>query len=74
MKIDGDTEAQLAPKLLLQLSVIELHTNLVSDTVNGGIKEEIYAKNNIFISDSTLRSLLSPQLKNVINIQGHVWL
>ena len=60
VKIDGHTEPQLVPKLLLQVSVRELHNNLVSDTDNGGIKEAIDEDDNIIISDSTLCSLLSP--------------
>ena len=65
VKLDGHTEPQLVPKLLLQVSVIELHNNLVSNTDNGGIKESIDEDNNIVISDYTLHSLLPPQLKNV---------
>ena len=38
VKIDGHTETQLVPKLLLQVSVIELHNNIVSNTDNGGLK------------------------------------
>ena len=38
VKIDGHTEPQLVPKLLLQVSVRELHNNLVSDTIYGGLK------------------------------------
>ena len=63
VKIDGNTEPQLVPKLLLQVYVRKLHNNLVSDTDDSGLKEAIYAENNIIISDSKLRSLLPPQLK-----------
>ena len=63
VKLDGHTEPQLFPKLLLQVSIRELHKNLVSYTDSGGIKEAIYEDNNIIISDSTLRSLLPPKLK-----------
>ena len=38
VKIDGHNEPQLVPKLLLQVYVRELHSNLVSDTDNDGIK------------------------------------
>ena len=61
--MDGHTEPQLVPKLLLQVSVRELHNNLVSDTDYGGLKEARDAENNIIISDSTLRSLFPPQFK-----------
>ena len=63
VKIDGHTEPQLVPRLLLQVSIRELHNNLVSDSDNGGIKEARDEDDNIFISDYTLRSLLPPQLK-----------
>ena len=63
MKIDGHTEPQLVRKLLLQVSVRELHNNLVSVTIYGGLKESRYEYDSIIISDSTLHSLLSPHLK-----------
>ena len=59
--IDGHTEPQPVPELLLQVSIQELHNRLVSEPTDGGLKEEIYVENNIIISDSTLRSLLPPQ-------------
>ena len=63
VNIDGHTEPQLVPKLLLQVSTRELHNSLVSDTEDGRLKEARYAENNIIISDYKLRSLLQPQLK-----------
>ena len=74
VEIDGYTEPQIDTKTILQASVRELHNNLVSATKDGGLTEERDKDNNIIISESTLRSLLLPQLKNVIKIQGHVWL
>ena len=74
MKIDGHTEPQLVPKLLLQVSLRELHNNLLGDTDYGVLKEEIDAENSIIISYLKLRSLLPPQFKKSIKIQGHVWL
>ena len=47
------------------MSVRELHNRIVSDPIDGGLK---YARDedvNIIISDSTLRSLLPPQLKQM---------
>ena len=38
VEIDGHTEPQLVPKLLLWVSVTELHNNLVSSTIDGGLK------------------------------------
>ena len=55
VKIYGYTEPQPVPKLSLQVSVRELHNNLVSNTIDGGIKEVIEENDNIIISDSTLR-------------------
>ena len=60
---DDQTEPQLVPKFLLHVSVRELHDTLVSDPNDGGIKDARDKDDNIFISDSTLRSLLPPQLK-----------
>ena len=74
VRIYGYNEPQLVPKFLLQVSVRELHNNIVSATKDGGPKEAGYEDDNIIISDSTLRSLLPPQLKNVVKIQGYVLL
>ena len=63
VKIDGYTEPQFFPKLLLHVSVRELHDNLVSATKDGGLKEAGDEYDNIIISDSTLCSLFPPQLK-----------
>ena len=59
------TEPQLVPKLLLQVSVRELHNSLVSDPNDGSLKYARDEDGKIIISDSTLRSLLPPQFKNV---------
>ena len=61
--LDDQIEPQLIPKLLLQVSVRELHNSLVSDPNDGGIKDARDEDGKIIISDSTLRSLLPPQLK-----------
>ena len=63
--IDGHSEPQLVPKFLLQVSVWELHNIMVSPHEEVGLKEKIYADNNIIISDSTPRSILPPQLNNM---------
>ena len=65
VSIDGNSEPQLVPKLLLQVSIWELHNNMVVTQEEGGIKEARYADNNIIISDSTLRSILKTQLNNM---------
>ena len=61
VKIGDHTEPQLITKILLQVSVVELHNNLVINKYNGGLKEARCEYDNIIISDSTLRSLSPPQ-------------
>ena len=63
--LDDQTEPQLVPKLLHQVSVIEPHNSLVSDPNDGGLKDARDEDGKIIISDSTLRSLLPPQLKQM---------
>ena len=63
VNIDGHTRTQLVPIFLLRVSIRELHNSLVNISVYVGFKESRDAENNIIISDSTLRSLLPPQLK-----------
>ena len=62
---DDQTEPQLVPKLLLQVSVRELHNSLVSDPNYGSLKDTRDKDDNIIISDYTFRSLLPPQLKQI---------
>ena len=59
------TEPELVRKLLIQVSVIEQHNSLVSYPNDGGIKDARDEDDNIIISDSTFRSLLPPQLKQI---------
>ena len=63
--LDDQTEPQLVPKFLLQVYVRELHNSLVSDPNDGGLKDARDEDGKIIISDSTLRSLLPPQLKQI---------
>ena len=63
VKIDDYTKPQLVPEFLLQVSVRELHNNIVSSTKYSGPKEARDEYDNIIISNSTLRSLLPQQLK-----------
>ena len=62
------TEPQLVPKLLLKVFVRELNNILVSDTNDDGIRDARDEDNNIIINDSTLRSLLPPQLKKCLQV------
>ena len=59
------TEPQLVPNFLLQVSVRDLHNSLVSYPNDVGIKDAMDEYDNIIISDSTLHSLLPPQLKQI---------
>ena len=63
VKIDGHTEPQLVTKFLLQVSVRELHNNLVSLAKDGGIKETRYEDYNTIIINYKLCSLFPPQFK-----------
>ena len=47
------------------MSVRDLHNSLVSDPNDGGLKDARDEDGKIIISDSTLRSLLPPQLKQI---------
>ena len=66
--LDDQSEPQLVPKLLLKVSIRELHTSLLSDPNDGGLKDARYEDGDIIISDSTLRSLLPPQLKKCLHV------
>ena len=62
---DDQIEPQLVPIFLLQVSVRELYNSLVSDPNDNGNKDAWDEDDNIIISDSTLRSLLPPQLRQM---------
>ena len=66
--LDNQTEPLLVPKLLLQVSIRELHNSLVSDPNDGGLKDARDEYGKIIISDSTLRSLLPQQLKKCLHV------
>ena len=62
----GDqTEPQLVLKLLLRVSIKELHNSLVIYHNDRGLKDARDDDGNIIISDSTLRSVLTPQFKKM---------
>ena len=65
VSIYGNSEPHLVLKCLLQVSVQELHNRMVSIPEEGGLKEKRGSEKNIIISDYTLLSILSPQLKNM---------
>ena len=74
VKIDGHTEPKLVPKHLLQVSVRELHNNILITTIDGGLKEARDEDDNRIISDYTLHSLLTTLIIKTVKIQGHAWL
>ena len=53
------------PKFLLQVSVRKLHNKVMIPSEEGGPEEAWDEDNHIIISDSTLKSILPPQLKNM---------
>ena len=63
--LNDQKEPQTVPKLLLQVSVRELHNSLVSDTNDGGLKDARNKDGKIIISDYKLRSPLPPKLKQI---------
>ena len=65
LSIEGQTETQLSIKLLFQVLVRELHNSMLIPTEEGGPKDARDADNNTTISDSTLRNILTHQLKNM---------
>ena len=76
VKIDVHAESQLLTKLLLRVSVRELHNRLVSNAENGGLKESIDAENNIIIRYSTIRYVhyCHPNFFFNVDIKLYVWL
>ena len=60
--LDDQTEPQLLPNFLVQVSIREIHKSLVSDPNDGGIKDSRDEDGKIIIGESTLRSLLLLQL------------
>ena len=58
---DDQKKPQILPKLLLRVSVRELHNSLVSYPNYLCLQKARDEENNIIIIDSTLRTLLPPQ-------------
>ena len=56
----------MVSKLFYRVSVRELHNRLFSDTNDGGLQESRDEENNIITRDSILRTLLPPQLKQML--------
>ena len=49
--------------MLLQISVHELHNNLIDTVENGGLECARNSEGKVVVSDTALRYLLPPQLK-----------
>ena len=60
--LDDQTETQLVPKLLLQVSFRELHNSLVSDPNDGGLKytRDEVGKINISVQATSTPPGLTP--------------
>ena len=65
MSIDGHYETHIVPKLLLQVSVWELHNIMASPPEEGGIKYAMDEENNIISSGSTPRNIMTPQPRKI---------
>ena len=64
----------MVPNLLLRVSVLEIIHSMFIFPEEGVIKEARDSDNNIIISYSTLRNILSPNQKYNLSIQSNVWL
>jgi hypothetical protein len=53
------------PKLLIEISIRELHNDLIELPESGGLAEARDAEGKVIISDSMLRCLLPPQLRKM---------
>ena len=65
VNIDGQSETQMVPTLLLQVSVWEIQNRMVVLPEEIILKESFNEENNIIISDSMLCNILPPQLKKM---------
>ena len=59
VSIEGHFKSEMVPKTLLHMFVLELHNIMVSPPEEDSLKEEKDSKNNIIISESILRKILS---------------
>ena len=65
MTLGVHAKTQLVPKIVLWVSIWELHHKMVSPPEEGVLKEARDADNNIISINSTLRNMLPPQLKKI---------
>jgi hypothetical protein len=66
MKDDPETGIKVRTgKILLEVSVRELHNNLLEPPANGGLSCARNAEGKVLISDTALRYLLPPQLRRM---------
>ena len=71
---DDQTEPQLVPNFLLQVSVRELHNSLVSYPNDGDLKDNRDEDDHIIIVIIHCIYCFHYNLKNVCTLQVHVWL
>ena len=65
VSIDGQIETQVVREILFNMSVREIHKNMVSPPYEWVLKEARDKHINIIISDSVLQNILTPQLKKI---------
>ena len=65
LSINGQVEPWFVPKILLQVSVIDLHNSMLITQEERVLKESRDVDNNIIISNLTLRKILPPQLNKM---------
>ena len=65
INVPGKNENKSVPKSLLQISVRNLHNDMVRPVSQGGLSEARDRNNNIVISDYVLCYILPPNLRNI---------
>ena len=65
IKMEGQKDPVLMEKLLIQISIRELHNDLVKPMSEGGFAGARDKEGNIIIGDTTLKRLLPPQLRKM---------
>ena len=72
--LDDQTEPQLVPKLLPQVSVRELHNSLVSDPNDGGLKDARDEDGKLLSAIQHFVHCCHQNLKKIRTLQYYVWL
>ena len=62
------------PKLLLEFSMRQLHTNIIASPDDGGLLGARHSDtNDVISSDTMLRSLELPQIRPIMDHQKMMW-